>query len=413
MANQWVKKYSPFLLSAILLITMACDATVEQFAGLPKKKIVTINEVTVTPALGPGGYVLELKYHHETNYPVTISCSYVGPDKNTMGIMTVDDDGKTGFMDITQKKVFDVHSTGEKPEPGVYTATCADEFGQSSKSTTFTVGEDDSADVSILKVQVAEGQKYNYALEFMYVIRIPDDVAFTCNYLSPTGATIFIDDYTDTHHLEDPLTRSMFFSVKQADGKVIPGSYTATCQDDQGRSKKSTSFVVSEEPTPTVEPSPEVTFTPPFKLPPSGKILFDFSQAASDRAGAGGELKRVTELCVPDIQISLDGEIFGKCEKTHIQALLVDESITATVEGAVDSKGNLSFTYKVTETGHPNGSWNITYNEKGAVMADNAAAGSADFGFDCKSGQENLIWCWKWTSETFSGTIPWQFEPSP
>lgn len=46
----------------------------------------------------------------------------------------------------------------------------------------------------------------------------------------------------------------MAFTVKQVDGVVTPGLYTAICQDDEGRSKKSTTFVVVEDATETPEP---------------------------------------------------------------------------------------------------------------------------------------------------------------
>ncbi|MBA4386238.1 MAG: hypothetical protein C0410_16010, partial [Anaerolinea sp.] len=123
---------------------------------------------------------------------ISISCYYLTPDKNSYSIMTVDDDGSTISTAVTKTKTFPVVKSDGKAASGVYTAICEDEYGVSKQTTQFTVEDDPYAEVSILEVNVMEGEQYHYALSFKYVIRIPDSVSFTCNYVAPGGGTYFM-----------------------------------------------------------------------------------------------------------------------------------------------------------------------------------------------------------------------------
>jgi hypothetical protein len=93
--------------------------------------------------------------------------------------------------------------------------------------------------------------------------------------------------------------------------------------------------------------------------------------------------------------------------------------------------GNFTFTYEVTSKGSngwdlkpgeiPSVSvwsneaiWQIKYTStSGDFTSANAASGVADFVYTCDSGAENLIWCYKSTKESYTGTLPWSFVPSP
>jgi hypothetical protein len=64
-----------------------------------------------------------------------------------------------------------------------------------------------------------------------------------------------------------PLSKASTFSVAQADGRIVSGTYTVTCQENEGRSTKSTTFTVSGN-----EPSSQLTKV--VVTPPSGEYAF-------------------------------------------------------------------------------------------------------------------------------------------
>ena len=115
---------------------------------------------------------------------------------------------------------------------------------------------------------------------------------------------------------------------------------------------------------------------------------------------------------MPEVSLDSLGNLSGQCEKLHIAALLMDESITVHVTGKVDAAGNFSFSYEVSEIGAPNGAWRISYVGQGKLTLGGQASGRAIFSFSCNSGADNLIWCGKQTSEAFSGAVPWNFVPA-
>lgn len=106
-------------LAFVLVITLSCNISPEEFFLNIEKTVVEITEVAVTPPSGSGDFTLKLSYRHITFDPVTISCYYSGPDKNPMSILVVDDIGKSGFTDITRNKEFSVRGQDGKAAPGV------------------------------------------------------------------------------------------------------------------------------------------------------------------------------------------------------------------------------------------------------------------------------------------------------
>jgi hypothetical protein len=260
--------------------------------------------------------------------------------------------------------------------------------------------------------------KYNYTWD-----REQPNAEIYCMYTTPGGSTIPIGTVVPAGLDRDRETFSkvdkLAFTVKPKDGRIEPGTYLAGCATEHDGSMVTTTFTITESaaPTPTAMLSLESTLTPtmisqtPLTLP-KGQIIFDYAKAESSRPSSGGELSRVTNLCIPEVSFGSNVSISGQCEKLHITALLTDESITAQVTGVVDPSGNVTFSYDVSEIGNPNGAWRISYEGQGKLTSAAQAAGTATFSFSCNSGADNLIWCWKWTSESFSGTIPWSFTPS-
>jgi hypothetical protein len=428
MKKNWRKITAALAMVVILIAVNACN-----FPGIdslflnPKVKIVTITEVSVTPESGSGDFTLSFTYTRERTGAVTISCSYVSPDKNTYGIISVEDANSMVAGSVTKTKNFAVVKTEDTAVPGVYTATCEDEYGLSMGTDIFTVGDDANADVSILDVKVAEGAKYHYALEMMYVIRIPNDVPFTCNYVAPSGGTFLIGNYTDTQHLDEPTTTSMYFSLTPREGTVEPGLYVATCKDDDLRTSKSTNFVVTEEstPTPTLTPTPR-----PSTL--MGRITFTFGQMISDSTNGFGDITIIQGACVPDVVISSTGEITGICGYSGtVMGLLSEMDVDANVTGPVVQSGAMEFTYTVIAQGS-NGwdlqpgetaadaqvwnniaVWQVTFTGTGVFTNQTSASGNANISYSCDSGASNLYWCSSLNKMTYTGTVPWTFSAVP
>jgi hypothetical protein len=279
--------------------------------------------------------------------------------------------------------------------------------------------------ITSVAVTPSSGEKvFNLEVKYQYTwYREYPNVEIYCMYTTPSGRTIPIGSITPEGLDRDreffSKSQTLAFTVKPKDGKIELGVYLAGCATEHDVNMVTTTFIVVESvypdptPTPPLESAtvPIMTQQTPILLL-KGKIVFDYAKVESSRPGAGGELSRVTDLCVPEITFGT-GNIGGQCEKLHITAFMTDESITAQVTGLVDSSGNVTFYYDVSDIGNPNGAWRISYEGQGKFTSATQAAGTATFSYSCNSGSENLIWCWQWTSESFSGTILWSFVQSP
>jgi hypothetical protein len=290
-------------------------------------------------------------------------------------------------------------------------------------------------DITSLTVTPVSGEK-DFSLEVKYNYtwdRERPNAEIYCMYTTPSGRTIPVGTLVPTVLDRDreafSKTAKLAFTIKPKDGKIEPGVYLAGCASGHDSSLKTATFTVTESATPTLTPpeepaaipiqtpsmeaaSPVTTTFTPTPVPVSRWIIFDFAKVKSSRPGAGGELSRVTNLCVPEVSLDPLGNLSGQCEKLHIAALLTDESITVQFAGRVDATGNFSFLYDISEIGTPNGAWRISYLGRGKFTSGGQASGIAAFSFSCNSGADNLIWCGKQTSESFSGTIPWSFVPA-
>jgi hypothetical protein len=280
--------------------------------------------------------------------------------------------------------------------------------------------DEPAPNVKILGVKVnPPSGSGSFNLEVEFSARYSRDIPATiyCNYVTPDGKTMPVQSFTPQ---AGETIRSLPFSVAQRNGVIQPGTYLAGCiTNNSDSSPVTTTFKVKDDtastPTPENPSAPKATPTvnpQPQAAALKGQIVFDFAKAQSSRAGAGGETSRVTNLCIPDITITADGSLSGACEKLHIQALLVDESITAQVNGTMDASGNVAFSYDVSEIGNPNGAWRISYKGQGKFSSATLASGIASFSYSCSSGADNLLWCSSQTYEAFSGTVPWSFVPS-
>lgn len=345
--------------SIILLLLCGCnlplDFTLAGYGG-ELKRVVTIDQVSVAPQAGTGTFTLTLSYSRGAEHEgsVTISCYYLTPDRNTYGILALDDDGKRA--NVTQTREFTVIQADGKPATGVYTATCSDENGMSEKSATFVVEEDPSSEVSILSLGVKGGNNGQYRLELLYLLKITNEVGFTCNYTSPDGATMLIGNFTDSDILQQPKTKTLYFSVSPADLKNNLGLqvYTATCQDDEGRSTKSAAFSVEGNPVATESPMPSATAA---TGPVYGKFVFDTVGVKTTPPGLGALVNDVIRNCIPDVTIDPAGSISGVCNYSGATDLYTFVNITVEVSGTAVREGAIEFNYRVKEFA-PNG-WKL------------------------------------------------------
>jgi hypothetical protein len=420
------KSHAFFFILTILIGLSSCNLP-DAGTGLG----ATINDVTVTPSTS-GSYNLSLRYHRNFDVPVTISCYYVSPEGMTMGITSITDDGKSS-PDQQRSIDFPVIKKEGQPVPGHYVVTCEDENQTSSKSDSFDIADENAptADINIVDVRITPPSGTDlFGIEVYVMIYIPDEVWFTCNYVTPDGATMGIFNFSKTATIgqSGPYSATKIFPVKPVEGAAKPGTYTATCQDDEGISTKSTTFTVVGSPTPTL------TLNQPNPTTYRGRITFDYANAQSTLgAGYGGLLEEITKDCLPDVNIDPVGVISGTCELSGETPQLLDGSFTAKINGQTGAaQGSIfNFTYNVISKGS-NGwelkpgetpgarvwsteaIWQINYTSvSGNFTSANEASGIANFVYSCDSGAENLIWCFHSTSQSFSGTIPWQFIPSP
>jgi hypothetical protein len=252
----------------------------------------------------------------------------------------------------------------------------------------------------------------------------PGDIS--CSYITPNGITKGIGKISVARAHEDKNkmethTKSLPFNVRQADGKTTSGKYKAQCANEYTTSPLSVDFFVSESAAQPPQPPSDPATPPPAKpllaAPLKGRIIFDYAKAESTLVGHGGELDEVTKWCPVVVTIASDGRISGECEYKGT-AFIENATVTANVTGMVDPSGNVTFSYDVTEVGvlsekgNPIGSWRISYQGHGKFTPPDHASGSADFGYNCNSNDENRKWCFSQTSESFSGSIPWSFVPS-
>ena len=414
---------SILLLAALLLGLLACNLPIDM-GGSVKEQIVTITEIKIDPPSSAGDFTLTMSYFRLSDKPVVISCYYITPDKNTYAILVIEDDGSTPAGSITKTQAFSVVKSGGQAAEGLYTATCTDENGTSQQSTTFSVGADAAADVAILEMSVHGGQNDSFQVGMVYVINIADMVSFTCFYTSPDGATMAIGNFTDDHHLPgSPVVKTLVFSISPADRKTNPGTqvYTATCQEDELRTSKTTSFTVTEETaTATTEPvKQEKTIFAKFHI--------DSAKAVTTPPGLGGLVDEVIRDCTPTVKIFPDGTMDGLCEYSGATNIYSKVDIWAKVTGTVKDAGKFDFLYEV-QMYSPNGwkltdvsdvtiwaeewRYTVTIRGSGTLATDNSSSGTANFDYSCDSGASNLLFCWKSQTKTsFSGTIPWTLVP--
>ena len=274
------------------------------------------------------------------------------------------------------------------------------------------------------------GEK-EFTLEIKYTFtwdRERPNAEIYCLYLTPGGRSIPIGTLVPAGLDRDRETftkvERLNFTIQPQAGQIEAGQYRAGCSTEHAGSQQMTSFTVlasltstprpEDTRTPTRPGAVELTSTPSLTLtaaPLSGRLVFDYARVESSRPGAGGELARVTELCLPEIHLT-GSQLGGECEKLHFTGFLTDESVTVAVTGRLEAAGRLTFSYQVSEIGNPQGTWRILYTGQGQFASPVQAAGVATFRFACNSGAENLVWCWKWTSETFSGSLPWTLRLS-
>lgn len=415
------------IIAALLTPLLACNLPID-LPGFTREQIVRIDEINITPPSSSGDFTLSVSYTRLSQKPVTISCYYVTPDKNTYAILVIEDKGKTSVLPVTKTQAFSVVKSGEQAAEGLYTATCTDEYGGSSDSTTFSVAAaDTSAAVSILDMTVHGGQNGGFQLGLVYVINVinaDDPFSFSCFYTSPDGANMSIGNFTDDHHLQgNPVVKTLPFSISDADRKANRGTnvYTATCQEDELRTSKTTSFTVTgETATATTEPvKQEKTIFAKFHI--------DSANAVTTPSGLGGLVDEVIRDCTPTVKIFPDGTMDGLCEYSGATNIYTKVNIWAKVTGRVKDAGKFDFLYEV-QMYSPNGwkltdvsdvtiwaeewRYTVTIRGSGTLAADNSSSGTANFDYSCDSGASNLLFCWKSQTKTsFSGTIPWTLVP--
>lgn len=297
--------------------------------------------------------------------------------------------------------------------------------------------------VSVSVLPPAGARDFNLTVKYSYeYVRGENSASIHCTYTTPGGSVIvikIIEPASKEFNIDGNTysnSETVPFQVKAINGKIETGIYTASCSTLFEGSEVKTTFVVVEGGEPASAPpqsdvteAPAIVTDPPVIALPSlkGKITFDYSGYQSDRPGGGGELDIVTKSCIPDVTITPTGELTGHCDYSGDTSHMTRVSIvTVTVTGVVKREGYFSFTYDVSETG-PNGwnlkpgenpsvqvwsnnyLWQVVYNGTGTFTSATEASGVANFTYTCDSGADNLIWCWKSTKETFSGTLPWKF----
>ncbi|MBA4386239.1 MAG: hypothetical protein C0410_16015 [Anaerolinea sp.] len=211
----------------------------------------------------------------------------------------------------------------------------------------------------------------------------------------------------------------MYFSVIPRDGKVEPGTYTATCQDDELKSQKSTTFVVLEEPTPTT-----TAMSTAQPLIREGIISYDESneQMTPHLDQWGFFPSQFHKWCNPTLTISSDGTISGSCynpEDAGDLGLYGTWSGGAYIEGKIngniEADGRITFQEELTEQHKPG---DISWWEKrvtiikgtGTFVSATQATGTATFTAECTAATEVASHCGLESKyDYFTGTIPWEF----
>jgi hypothetical protein len=266
MRKQWYRTFFYLLTTtAAFLILCACNIPLEN----NPVQGAAITDMDISPRTGSSSFSLTLSYLRTSDVPAIITCNYLSPDGMTIGLaeIQVKDKPSNVMVSITD---FSVTRAG-KTIAGLYKATCTDDSGRSSESMDFYVDDKPDLKVQVTRLIVNQGPAEGmHKLDVTYVIKIPDDVSFTCSYVNPRGDTMAIDTFTEkgsTHDIPLIMTKTLEFSVTQQDGRIVSGTYTATCQDYELRSSESTTFTVSGN-----EPSSQVTKV--VVTPPSGEYAF-------------------------------------------------------------------------------------------------------------------------------------------
>jgi hypothetical protein len=251
-----------------------------------------------------------------------------------------------------------------------------------------------------------------------------------CWYTTASGHTypIKIDAYTGEVNKVEHLTRTWGpFSPFGPNMENEPGDNKAGCSAEPAETPVETTFNVtdggSQPPAATPPPAIEPTATTPPVL--KGKIIFEYRSPNTTPAGWGDYLNEMNLLaggvqaCEPEVTIASDSSLHGECEYKGTTLLLEDASVTALVSGSIDKLGNVTFTYEISqvgtrvESGIHIGTWRVSYSGHGVFSSATQASGTAEYGYDCASGDDSRLWCQSQPSSSFSGSIPWSFVPNP
>lgn len=368
-----------WLATAVLFgLALACNAPVLTNSKTPNVNLSEVHQVEVTPFSSNGSFTLKVDYSTYFMQPnqngAPIRCYYITNNGASIEIGTVipSPEGTAALVRRTGELAFTV------TEPGMHTAICQDADQKSQADTVFEV----------IKPQT------------------PATVtpARTVAPASTAGP--------------NPGPSATFTLIPVPGRKnTATATPTATVTDT---STTTPTHTPTRTPTLTSTPPPTITSTPTitatvWKLPQAGlkgKILFDMGQAKSSRAGSGASLDEITRWCIPEVTITAGGVVSGDCHYSGT-TFLVKAYVSANVIGSVGPSGNVTFAYDVNQTGDPDGFWQIRYDGTGKFVSAVRAEGTANFSYSCSSEQENLFWCFHWTQETLSGTVPWSFVAAP
>jgi len=407
MKNRWLLG-----IAVLVLSVLGCDLL--NIFNTVKPNMVSINTVAVTPSIGSGSFTLHVDFRlkYENQKGETIHCYYVTLKGGTVDI----GDLVPAAHETSKEAVFTV------TQPGLYTAGCQTGSGASEK-TTFTVSGSTPV-TQILSVAVSPPSgSGNFEMKVEYKVFMIKDQApqkINCTYLTPRGTTVNFDPITPTvpeeqFNTEVNLSASFpLIVLPQADGTIEPGEYKAACVTEQNSDEVHAYFTVIEAAKPLI-----------------GRIKFDYNGYQSSRPSGAGELDVITSPCIPMVTVSPDGVVSGDCEQTGPTTIRTNVTTVVHVTGTAERGRKFDFRYEATEK-FPNGwgdvpgtpmdvtVWSfeqvrhvVYYTGTGNFTSATQASGEAYFDFSCDTGASNLIHCWKWAKESFSGTLPWSFEPSP
>jgi hypothetical protein len=420
MQPKMLRTFFSFAFTLVSLLSL-CACNLPQ-AGAEPNPAVTVTDVTISPQSGSGTFTLSMKYHRFLPQPVTISCYYqMVPGGVIMGIKTYDDDG-TSAPDQERTAQFTVNP----PEAGSYMATCEDETGASSMSDPFIIDANPTAPVSIQEVKVKNlAQRGWYNLEVSYIIRVAEDVSFTCAFDAPEDViTRVIMKFTEPGRIQDPpslLSHASIFSVAGPDGSIKGGVYTATCSDDDAISSKSTTFNVEGDPIPTTTTAQTQT-----TIQTEGKITYEESseQQTPHKDQYGFYPSQFHKACSPTLTIDPGGNISAVCSYQEPMTgsspgygtWFGGATISGTITGKAVPGGTFNFVETLTETNKPDDPtyWSTRTTViagTGSFVSDIQAKGTATYTAECRGGVDVASYCGiSSTYDSFTGTINWEFN---